>query len=172
MRRWAIWVAVAALALSMGVALRFFGERDRSQALQQLREISLANPDGTLGDLSRWQGKVLVVNFWATWCAPCREEIPTLMRVQDKTADKGVQIVGIGLDDAAKIREFAKTFQIRYPIAIAGFQAVEVMRRLGNTAGGLPFTVVLDRQGRLVASQLGALTEERLEALLRPLLSS
>jgi thiol-disulfide isomerase/thioredoxin len=172
MKRWGIWLAVAMFALAAGVALHYSIAHDQDQGLRQLRQLTLTTPDGAVHNLSRWQGKVLVVNFWATWCEPCREEIPALMRVQDKTSAKGVQIVGIGIDDAAKINEFVRALHIRYPIAVAGLQAVEITRKLGNAVGGLPYTLVLDRSGGLVASHLGALTEERLDTILRPLLAS
>jgi thiol-disulfide isomerase/thioredoxin len=172
MKRWGLGLLVALLALACGVALRHFTERDQDLALRELRQLALTSPEGTAQSLMQWPGKVLVINFWATWCEPCLKEIPALMRVQRKTSANGVQIVGIGIDDAAKIRQFSKTLGIDYPIVVAGLRAVDVTRRLGNPAGGLPFTVVLDRQGRMVASHLGALSEEQLEAILRPLLST
>jgi thiol-disulfide isomerase/thioredoxin len=113
---------------------------------------------------------VVVVNFWASWCPPCREEIPGLLRIQQKFAANGVQVVGIAVDSEAKSRQAANEMGISYPVLVAEVQIIDVTRQLGNRAGGLPFTVVLDREGRLVATHLGLLSEAQLERLIRPLL--
>ena len=112
-----------------------------------------------------WRGRVVITNFWATWCAPCREEVPLLVSAKRKWGAKGFEIVGIGIDSADKIREFAKTYQINYPVLIADGSALQLIRKLGNRAGGLPFTVVLDRTGALVDQHLGALSEADLRRL-------
>ena len=121
--------------------------------------------DGQVRRLLDWQGRVVICNFWATWCAPCREEVPLLISAKRQWANKSVEIVGIGIDSADKISEFAKTYQINYPVLIADGSALGLIRRLGNQAGGLPFTVVLDRAGGLVGQHLGALSEADLSRL-------
>jgi len=125
---------------------------------------------GNSTTLSRWHGKVVVVNFWASWCPPCREEIPGLIRMQGRYAANGLQIVGIAVDSAEKSRQAATEMTINYPVLVAGLEAIDLTRRLGNRAGGLPYTIVLDRQGGLVATHLGLLSEAQLEQILRPLL--
>lgn len=164
-------VALALLALVLGAALRYWSG-DREQGVAELHRLVLPDPQGKPQPFSQWQGKVLVVNFWATWCDPCREEVPALVRIQQKEGGRGLQIVGIGIDSADKIREFAAKFHINYPLAVAGLSAVDTSRKLGNAAGGLPFTVILDRNGRLAATHLGGLTESQLDELLQPLLAS
>lgn len=119
-----------------------------------------------------WKGQVLVVNFWATWCAPCREEIPLFVAMQDKHAARGLQIVGLAIDKADPVRAFARQFGINYPLLIGGFEAVEIMRPLGNTAGALPFSVIYDRDGQAVLARTGAFHGDELESRLRPLLDS
>jgi thiol-disulfide isomerase/thioredoxin len=132
---------------------------------------SFRDLSGAKRTLREWRGRVVVCNFWATWCAPCREEIPMLVAVRGVFASKGVEIVGIGIDQARKVEEFVKTYGITYPVLIAEAKAIELMRRLGNPLGGLPYTVVLDRLGGVAHRRLGALTraevEEVLEGLLR-----
>jgi len=125
---------------------------------------------GAKRSLREWRGRVLVCNFWATWCAPCREEIPMLVAVREIFASKGAEIVGIGIDHAPKVREFAKTYGITYPVLIAEADAIELMRRLGNVLGGLPYTVMLDRVGAVAHRRLGALTRAEVEGVLKGLL--
>jgi len=119
--------------------------------------------------LLEWQGRALLCNFWATWCAPCREEIPILVAASRHWSDRGVEIVGIGIDSAVKIREFADTFRISYPLLVADATAVSLVRRLGNPAGGLPYTVGLDRLGAVATRHLGAFSEAGLRQVMESL---
>lgn len=120
--------------------------------------------------LLEWQGRVLLCNFWATWCAPCREEIPLLVAAKQKHDASSFEIVGIGVDSVDKIREFAVTYKINYPVLVGNAAAIELMRGLGNRGGGLPYTVVLDRSGALIQRHLGALTQRDLQRVLAGLL--
>jgi thiol-disulfide isomerase/thioredoxin len=130
--------------------------------------LSTAYPDlaGRPRRLLDWKGRVLVCNFWATWCAPCREEMPMLSRMREKYNPKGVEFVGISIDTAPKILEFSKTHAVSYPLLVADAGAIDLMRYLGNSGGALPFTVVLDRAGAVAYRRLGALTQEELEKAL------
>ena len=120
--------------------------------------------------MSHWRGKVLVVNFWATWCAPCQEEIPALMKANQKYGPNGVQFVGIALDNVSKVRDYVDEVGIDYDILIGGLETLGITRELGNHAQVLPFTVVLDRNGKAAYAHAGALTEASLGAVLTPLL--
>ena len=126
--------------------------------------------DGAPQNLSRFRGRILVINYWATWCAPCREEIPLFVRLQQEYDAKGVQFVGIAIDQPDKVRDFAREFRINYPLLIAGMDAMELSRKAGNRAGVLPYTLVLSRQGNIAASLVGGITETRMRAQLDPLL--
>ncbi len=137
-----------------------------------LRSATLVDIAGQPRKLSEWQGRVLMCNFWATWCAPCREEIPLLMAARAKYASAGVEIVGIAIDNAAKVRDFSASFRITYPILLAEAEGLDLMRKLGNSSGGLPYTVVADRQGRVVHRKLGAFKQADLDAILAPLARS
>jgi thiol-disulfide isomerase/thioredoxin len=163
---------VAAAALATGV---YLGLERRAAGIDAAGVSALAAtkfPDlsGDQVSLEGWRGKILVVNLWASWCPPCREEIPGLVRAQQRFASNGVQIVGIAFDSAAKSRQAAEELRINYPVLVAGMEAIDLVRKVGNRAGGLPYTLVLDRQGAPVAAHLGILSEPELERILTPLL--
>ncbi len=114
--------------------------------------------------LSRYQGRPLVVNFWARWCAPCRAEIPELLRFRQ--AHKGkIEVIGIGIEDQADAaREFARANNMDYPVLVAGDQGIPLMQALGNTRGGLPYTLFIDARGQVVGSKLGLIRQADLDA--------
>ena len=167
-----VFLAVAVLA---GAAGFYFSRGSLTSpvtdgAAQRLMLASLSDPSGKSQTMSQWRGKVLVVNFWATWCAPCREEIPALMRVQHKYASNGVQFVGIAIDSVSKVRDYADEMRIDYALRIGGMETLGLSRAFGNRAGVLPFTEVLDRAGKVAYVHAGALTEALLDQVLAPLL--
>ncbi|MBS0335762.1 MAG: TlpA family protein disulfide reductase [Proteobacteria bacterium] len=139
---------------------------------EALRSARLADLDGKPRSLEEWRGRILVINFWATWCPPCREEIPGLVRARDKLLPSGVEFVGIAIDQVAKVREFARNVQISYPLLMADAAGLELIRKLGNPSGGLPFTVVLDRKGSIAHRNLGAVTQQKIEDQLGPMLAA
>ena len=172
--RWATLGIAAALALAAGL---YFGQRylpggatGEGKDGSALLAVALPDSDGREQALGQWKGKVLVVNFWATWCAPCREEMPAFVRLQAELAPKGLQFVGIAIDQPDKVRQFADEIGLNYPALIGGYGAMELSKTLGNNLMALPFTVVLDRSGKVVHTQLGPLREERLRSILAQLL--
>lgn len=131
-----------------------------------------AYPDltGHLSRVSDWRVPALVCNFWATWCEPCREEIPLLMAIREKYGPQRVEIVGIGIDRADKMRQYAADFRISYPLLVGDIGGLQLMTDLGNDAGALPFTVVRDRQGAIRFRHLGRLHPGDLEPILAAIL--
>lgn len=117
--------------------------------------------------LRDWSAPVLLCNFWATWCAPCREEIPLLVAARRQYAAKGLEIAGIGVDQPAKLRSFANDFGVDYPILVAGADSSDLMRELGNRAAALPYSVLLDRRRRITYKKLGAWERTELEREIR-----
>jgi thiol-disulfide isomerase/thioredoxin len=116
--------------------------------------------------LGAYENQVLVVNFWATWCAPCREEMPAFSRLNDRWASKGVRFVGLSDEEPAQVAAFARERPVSYPLWTGGDAVGELARRLGNRLGVLPFTVVLERGGRVLESRVGPYTEQELESRL------
>ncbi len=135
-----------------------------------LLALALPDPEGRQEALGQWKGKVLIVNFWATWCEPCKEEMPRFMKLQDQYGAKGLQFVGIAIDQADKVRQFAKDIELNYPTLVGGYGAIELSKTLGNRLGALPFTVVLDRAGRVVHTQLGPLKDAQLQSMITQLI--
>lgn len=167
--RYLVFALSALLAFGAGVLMR---DRQTTppEGAEALWSLQLPDMQDRLQRLDQWRGKVVVVNFWATWCAPCREEIPIFVKLQDQYRDKGLQFVGISIDQADKTRDFARDFKINYPSLIGSFDTVELSQQIGNSKRALPFTVVLDRSGKIASTELGGITHQKLEALLKPLL--
>ncbi len=156
-------IGLGAAALGGIIGALALQARSGAAGLLGARFVDLA---GRPRRLLEWQGAILVTNFWATWCAPCREEIPMLVAAAQHYRAKGVEIVGIGIDNADNVRQFAITYAVEYPLLIADARAIDLMRELGNGGGGLPFTVVLDRRGALAYHKLGALSRPELDRIL------
>jgi thiol-disulfide isomerase/thioredoxin len=109
-----------------------------------------------------WPARAVLCNFWATWCAPCREELPLLESAHRDHAAIGLQLVGIAIDTAANIREYLKVVKVSFPILVGEATAIGLMRSLGNSSGALPFTAALDRSGQVRGRKLGAYTAAEL----------
>lgn len=157
---------VGVAAASAGALMGVVALQSRSGAAELL-SARFHDLQGRPRRLIDWQGRALLCNFWATWCTPCREEIPILVAAKHKAAGIGLEIVGIGIDSADKIAEFAKIYKMTYSILVADATAITLLRSLGNRSGGLPYTVLLDAKGSVVRRHLGALTPADLEQFLK-----
>lgn len=135
-----------------------------------LMQATMPDLAGQPQPMSQWKGKVILVNFWATWCAPCRKEIPLLVARQNELGARGLQVVGIAVDQVDKVKPFAAEMGINYPVLVDELQALDLSRAVGNEMGALPYTLVVDRDGRIVRTELGTLTADKLDALVRPYL--
>ena len=177
MNRAAYFFLIFTVVLAAGLAGFHFSQRDdapgkartHSRALEKLWALELPDTGEKPQRLSQWRGRVLVVNFWATWCPPCRREIPGFVRLSGKYAANNVQFVGIGVDDADKVRDFAAKIAIPYPILIGDMELFRLSEDLGNPTQALPFTLILDRQGKVSFIREGLLDEGSLESILKPL---
>jgi len=170
--QWLLIVVVAAVALGLGMFAghwRTTPEAPNGMTPERIYSSTFLDLDSRPQPLERWKDQVVVLNFWATWCPPCRSEIPDFIKVQAKYAGKGFTFVGIALDERDKVADFAKEFGVNYPLLIGGSEGFGFANTLGSR-GALPFSVVLDRKGNIVATQLGTLNPVELEKLLGPLL--
>lgn len=129
-------------------------------------DISLADSEGQQRQLSDWQGKVLVVNFWATWCPPCREEIPVFVELQNELEAQGLQFLGAALQTADEIQNFIIEQGMNYPSLVGRTAVIELGEQLGNDIGALPYTVVVDRDGIIRFTHRGPLTKEDVLAVI------
>lgn len=130
----------------------------------------LPDLSGQQQKLAQWRGKILIVNFWATWCPSCLTEIPEFMTLQRQYADKNVQVIGIAIEDKQAVLDYTAKVKINYPILIAGDTGVEISKAWGNVINSVPFTVVIDPQGDIIYRQLGEVTRDKLLEVIQPLL--
>jgi thiol-disulfide isomerase/thioredoxin len=162
-----------AVAATIALAAGFWFARQQyapnpaaDAAVDALWSMQFADVRGQRQALSQWRGQVLVLNFWATWCAPCREEMPDFDALRRQYHERGAEFVGIAIDNERNVTEFLQQMPVSYPILIGEGAALAVARQLGNTAGALPFTLVIDRDGGIELSHLGRLPYAELDAAL------
>ena len=143
----------------------------QAQMLGQPRpDFSLPDTLGVERRVSEWDGQVLVLNFWATWCPPCRKEIPEFVALQDKFRERGLQFVGIALQGPEELGDFIREYGINYPVLAGEMSVVRLAESYGNAVGALPYTVIVDRGGTIVFVRAGPLPGAQAEGLILPLL--
>mgnify|MGYP003886866771 CR=1 FL=1 len=180
MRRKTEWLIVIAALLSAAAgwhASRLLPSHRQSAVVDAapvlpsaLPELELPDLDGRPQPLSQWRGKLLLLNFWAGWCPPCVAEMPLLERMQGELGDRGLQIVGVAADAPAPTRDFLARHPVRYPILIDDPALGDLSRVLGNDRNVLPYSVLVDRDGRIVERHFGDFDEGRLKTWLAPYL--
>jgi len=178
MRRHARFAVTAAVALAAGIAAflvsRALLEPEpappaelKPAVIPEVRpDVTLADRDGQPRSLSEWDGKPLVINFWATWCAPCRREIPMLNALARDKATEGVTVIGIAIDFREEVLKFLETTRIDYPVLIGEQDGMEAARAFGMESIGLPFTAFTDRQGRIATIHVGELHRPQADVIL------
>ncbi len=154
--------AVAAIVGAGLASRRLQAPAALDDAETALWALALETPTGDRLALKRFLGKPLVLNFWATWCPPCIEELPLLDGFYQQQAANGWQVLGLAVDKASAVRQFLARAPVQFPVAMAGLDGLELGRSLGNTGGGLPFTVVLGPSGGVLQRKIGKLQGEDL----------
>jgi len=181
------WLAGAGVVVLAGGAGVYLGARQRpeaeapagsdpagSEAGQSRAGLDSAFPllGGGSASLNHWQAPLRLVNFWATWCPPCLEEIPVLVDLQTRFGPRGLQILGVAIDQRAAVAGFAERHDINYPVLVAEGQGIALARALGNEVGALPYTAALAADGSALYRHQGELTAEQAEALAERLLAA
>lgn len=165
-------VAAAAAAAGAGLAWR---RQDAGAApgaaaagapaeLEALWSLRFDRPEGGELSMAALRGKPLLINFWATWCAPCVREMPEIDRFHREFAGRGWQVLGLAVDGPTPVREFLQRVKVGFPIGLAGLDGTDLVRSLGNTQGGLPFSVMVDARGRIAQRKLGETRFDELSA--------
>lgn len=141
-----------------------------TQQLTPLPDFSLTDTSGTLRPISTWQGKILIINFWASWCPPCLKEIPLFIELQKQYADKNVQFIGIAIDDPQLVDDYLSFTEINYPVLIAQSEGEALVQQLGNVMKVIPFTLIVNQDNQIIFRHPGELSKEELHKLIAPLL--
>ncbi len=178
---WLLYALFATLALLAGYFLstQLFPQKE-SQQLQLSREdggtaaiakkgskrpdFSLPDLEGKSHSISEWDGKVVLVNFWATWCPPCLEEMPAFISLKETYGEQGFEIIGVAIDEKGAIIDFVDSFGVNYPVLHGQADASAVTRLYGNKIGALPYSVLLDRDGIVRFTRAGGLSKRKLES--------
>ncbi len=161
---------IALLALTAGIGVRIFNQWQADQKPMPLPTFSFPDLNGTQHSSNEWKGKILVLNFWATWCPACLKEIPAFMSLQTQYAEN-VQFVGIALDDLEAVKTFQQKNAVNYPLLISGdWAGFNLAKQLGNSISAIPYTVVANRDGQVIYRHSGELSASELQAVISPLL--
>ena len=146
-------------------------EKNTSSAAPLFTSI-IQDPEGKPQSLKQFENKIIVLNFWATWCPPCREEMPELSKMQDQYKNQNLVIIGLSTDDLETTKTFIQSNPVSYPLLAGDMQAMNFAESLGNNQGVLPYTVVIDEKGHIVKSFFGRVNQSLLEKTVIPLLKN
>jgi thiol-disulfide isomerase/thioredoxin len=171
-------IAVVGLLLgaAAGFGFKFITAEDSAQSAKTSAAMELLDtiPDFRFSDLEgqprngrEWRDRILVLNFWAAWCPPCREETPLLVELQKQYANDNVRFVGIAIDDEQPVQDFVDSYGVEYPVLLGDLKAIGLSRKLGNRFEGLPFTVVAEPGGKVILRHQGGIDREQLEPILK-----
>ena len=176
MKNTLIFIAAIIIAGSSGFALQKYLNQPQIQPQiqtqnnpaigQQRPEFAAADLSGQLRNIKEWDGKVILLNFWATWCPPCLKEIPDFIELQKTYGEQGLQIIGIAVDDEQAVREYATETGMNYPTMVVESEGVGLAKRYGNGIGALPYSVIINRDGEISDTIMGELSKMRAKELM------
>lgn len=191
MRRVVLWTVLTGLVFASGyLGYRLYHYQQEgtagapaeatgagTQAAMEAQVLGVRRPEFTLPDLdgqqrsiTEWDGKVVAINFWATWCPPCLKEVPEFVSLQEKYGSRGLQFIGIALQRPEEVREFVSEHKVNYPILAGELEVIKLAEAYGNNIGALPYTVIIDRNGQIAHVKPGILPTEEAESILNGLL--
>ena len=163
-------VFAAVIAMAGGIFSHHLSSTDNIKPNSPEIEFSLPDLTGKQRNITEWQGKIRVINFWATWCPPCLKEIPAFIKLQHEFKSKNVQFIGIAIEDSQPVKEYLDTIKINYPMLIGGDEAIALSHQLGNIINAVPFTVLVNPQGQIIHRQPGEIDREKIIEIITPLL--
>ena len=191
MNRVVLWTVLAGLVIAsgyLGYRLYHYQQEETArspaeatgagaQAAMEAQVLGVRRPEFTLPDLdgrrrsiTEWDGKVVALNFWATWCPPCLKEVPEFVSLQEKYRAQGLQFIGIALQKPEEVREFVAEHRVNYPILAGELEVIKLAEAYGNSIGALPYTVIIDRNGHISHVKPGILPTEEAESIITGLL--
>lgn len=165
-RRWLVASTAAAIAAALaGIGLAWRTHQTQATTAESaLWQLKFAQLDGPPLAMASLRGKPLLMNFWASWCPPCVEELPLLSSFYKENSAKGWQVLGLAVDQPEPVKRFLSLTPVTFPVVLAGVPGIEISRSLGNLDGALPFTVILGSDGRLAHRKIGQMTPDELRA--------
>jgi thiol-disulfide isomerase/thioredoxin len=175
LKRTAKILAVVLFIVVAGLATRHYllnpVLESSSTSTEALFSAQLPDPQGQAQRLSQWKGKIVVVNFWASWCVPCREEMPELSELHERYRANDVVVIGISTDELDKMQAFSQEVPVKYPLLAGDYDAIKLSELLGNDKGVLPYTLIIGKDGSIVKTYFGRVSQALLEETLIPLFS-
>ncbi|HBA66620.1 MAG TPA: redoxin [Methylococcaceae bacterium] len=170
MKQTTVLIIAAAVALAGGIWLQSKNQPETQSEAMELPNYRLPDLTGNERSPSEWRGKIVIVNFWATWCPPCREEIPEFIALQQEYQGRGLQFVGIAIETKESVEKYLDFVDINYPMLVAGDQGIILTQQWGNSAGILPFSLIFNQQGRMIHKQAGQLSRAKIVEIIEPLI--
>ncbi len=171
MKQASLIIIAALIALGLGISARHLFSSAEKPDISALPEFNLPDLSGRQHNISEWRGKVLVINFWATWCPPCLKEIPDFIALQQQYTSQGLQFIGIALEDQEPVAKFIAATKINYPILLGGDNGITLAQQLGNHIDAVPYTLIVDRQGQIVDRHPGEFSKDQITKIIAPLLN-
>ena len=167
------FIAYLVVLAVLGIAVRHFVinplKEKTEMSAAPFFTTTLINPNGVKANLEQYRGKIIVLNFWATWCPPCREEMPELSELQTVYNNKNVVVLGLAMDEMTAVKQFLQTAPVNYDILVAVDENMDLASQLGNNQAVLPYTVIIDTNGNVIATFFGRITKQLLGKSLQKL---
>ncbi|MBD3609128.1 MAG: TlpA family protein disulfide reductase [Gammaproteobacteria bacterium] len=164
------YTIIALLAVSTGFFSQQYLASETSAASNYRPDFSLPDIDGKMRHINEWDGQVILLNFWASWCPPCRKELPDFVRLYEDYQDQGFVVVGVAIDNKQDIIDFIDPIGVEYPVLISELDGIKIAQLYGNRLSALPYTVIIDRKGNIVSSHIQLLNYNDVEKMIKPLL--